>query len=894
MSGHRVGVSAAPIQIGAPLPASKVTIPARPGWMISRPRLMDRLAKGARGPLTVVIGPPGAGKTVAVAAWASSQRTPGPVAWVTLERGDDQPDVFRQLLIEALRRAGVGAIATRREGATPLCTDQVSVAEIAAELAHRDSPVVVVLDDLNVIRSSSTVVDELAYLVRHASARLRLVLVSRRDPPLALQRYRLTGGLSEIRTTDLAFGERETKALLASRGVSPSAGSLRALHDRTEGWAAGISLAAMSMAVHPDPEGYIADLSGDDHAIATYLIEEVLETLPVDVRRLLLLTSFTERVNAELAAELAGDALGRLFPEVVRQIAFVLPLAHGWYRYHQMFAETMQLVLRHESPGMAAELHRRAAAWFDREGMLTDAVRHATLAGDWQYACWLVVNRMAVGQVLGLGTDSPPAHWFRTMPRGVVSAGIEPEPAIVAAAEALSRGDDQACAVALGHAEDALAQLPDDHTLAARLAAGVVRVARPHSHDAGTVQQVADDAASLLEQLPGTVIDRRPELRALLLAACGTADLWAGRLTGAADRYTAALVAAAAAGGDFQRRSCLGSLALVEALLGRFGSAGELAARVERMPEISTTLAGRRTPAAHLAAGWVLLERCRLAEARRELDRAGRALAEDAPDPCLSALRGLVTSRVAIAEGRPDRALASLAIAREAAAGIAWLEQRMMAATAAALVAADDTAAAQAIAERAGDAAGIVVALARAQLVGGDRRSATATLRAVLADAAAVQPDVRVDAWLTDARIAYESGDASRGRRSVDRALRIGDREGLSLPFALSRSWLLQILRKDQDLWHAHQRLLEPLRITARTPAGLSPNGAASPVCAQLSPRELDVLRHLSTMMTNEEIASATYLSANTVKTHLKSVYRKLAVTRRGEAVRRAQQLRLL
>jgi len=498
MTGDLATPSAPPVRAGTVLPASKVTIPASPEWMIARPRLLDRLARGARHALTVVVGPPGAGKTVAVAAWARSGRTPGPVAWVTLDPHDDRPDVFWPLLLEGLRRAG---FAVRSTAAAALPGSLESVPDLAADLSTQDTPVVLVLDDLQAIRSPSSVVDGLAYLVKHAAG-LRLVLVSRRDPPLALQRYRLSGELSEIRTGDLAFEEREARALLAQHGVSLPAESVRALVRKTEGWAGGISLAAMAMAAHPDPEAYVAELSGDDHAIATYLIEEVLATLPAEVRGLLLATSFTERVNAELAAELGGDQAGRLFSEVVRQIAFVLPLEHGWYRYHQLFAETMQLVLRHENPGMAAGLHRRAAAWFDREGMLADAVRHATLAQDWQFACWLVVERMAVGQLLGLGVDSPPARWFRSMPAAVVTAGVAPEPAIVAAAEALSRGDDQACQRALRWAERALSPLPDDHARAARLAAGVIRIARAHPADLPTVERVADQARKLLRQMP--------------------------------------------------------------------------------------------------------------------------------------------------------------------------------------------------------------------------------------------------------------------------------------------------------------------------------------------------------------------------------------------------------
>jgi LuxR family transcriptional regulator, maltose regulon positive regulatory protein len=865
---------------GVPIPASKVTIPVPPEWVIVRTRLTDRLAKATRAPLTVVTGPPGAGKTLAVAAWASSDRAPGPVAWISLDEGDDRPEVLWPLVLEALRRAGVDP----PDG-------PVGGVELATDLAPRDPSVVVVMDDVQAIRASSTMVHELEYLVRHAAPGLRLVLVSRRDPPLTLQRHRLAGVLSEVRTSDLGFGEREARELLARRGVTLSAESVRRLRDRTEGWAAGISLAAMSMVDHPDPETFVAELSGDDHAIASYLIEEVLNTLPEDARGLLLATSVVPRVNAELAAELAGAGKGRLFPDLVQRIAFVQPLDHGWYRYHPLLAETMQLILRHESPGASADLHRRAAGWFEREGLVSDAIRHATLARDWRYACWLVATRVAVGQVLGLGVEPSLAQHFRAMPPEVVSASTEPEPAIVAAADALARDDDPACALALKHADDRLAELPGDGAAGARLAAGVVRVARPYPHDAGTVQRVAAEAASLLGQ-PVSVWEHRPELRALLLMACGLADLWAGRLASAAARYDAALDCATAAGWDPQLRSCLGGLALVEAMLGRFGRAAELVARADRLPVVAGPAAGWQDPAGHLASGWIELVHCRLAAARRALDRAGRAL-EAAPDDCLSTIHSVLIGQTAVAEGRLDRALASLAIAQQTAAGIGWLEHRVLVATAEALVAGGDAAAARAMAERAGGTVDALVVLARAQCGGGDVAAARQTLRITLADTAAPS-GVRVDAWLTDAHLAYGCGDSSRGRRSLDHALRVGDREQLSLPFALSRSWLLPILRRDPDLLRRYQRLLEPVRIATSRPAPDSRPGEQSLGAERLSPRELDVLRHLSAMMTTAEIAAATYLSANTVKTHLKSIYRKLAVTRRGEAVRRARQLELL
>src|SRR4029453_13975394 len=215
------------------------------------------------------------------------------------------------------------------------------------------------------------------------------------------------------------------------------------------------------------------DFAGDDHAVANYLGEEALDSQPADLRRLLLATSVVERVNAELALELAGGGDEHSFARMVRRNAFVVPMGHGWYRYHHMLADALRLVLRHESPTEVSDLHRRAAAWFDLKGFLPEAVGQAIEAGDWHYACRLVVDRLVIGQVTGLVEGHAFAGLFEHLPAALPRTRPQPEGALGAAADALARGDTLGCSGWLRHAEASFDSGPDDQT-SAQLAGAVV------------------------------------------------------------------------------------------------------------------------------------------------------------------------------------------------------------------------------------------------------------------------------------------------------------------------------------------------------------------------------------------------------------------------------------
>ena len=330
---------------------------------------------------------------------------------------------------------------------------------LASDLATQDPPVTLVLDDLHLLTAAAAL-DGLAYVLRNAAPGLRLIGASRMDPLLPLHRYRLAGELAEIRAGDLAFSVTESAQLLAQHGIALPDPVVESLTRRAEGWAAGLRLAAISLEGHPDPAQFVKEFAAEDSSITGYLVEEVLDAQPAPVRDLLLRTSILTQVNAGIADELTDDAdAARTLPELARTNAFVRSVGHGSYRYHALFGSVLRLKLRREYPGQVRDMHRRAAEWYWRNGSLGEAVRHAAGADHWRFAARIVIDELAIGQLIDPRGPQPLTDDFRHMP-----PGAEPEVLLVTAAMELAYSDGQPDGTALGAAEAILARQPAART----------------------------------------------------------------------------------------------------------------------------------------------------------------------------------------------------------------------------------------------------------------------------------------------------------------------------------------------------------------------------------------------------------------------------------------------
>jgi LuxR family maltose regulon positive regulatory protein len=333
---------------------------------VARARLLASLDAGVQGSLTLLTGPAGAGKTVLLSSWVTTTAAlPGPVAWVSLDAADNDPARFWSYLLAALRQSGA--------------------APPGGRLASLDLPIGG--------PDRGFVLGLAAAVLRRPPPALRLVLASRADPPLPLARLRVGGRLTEVRAAELAFTAAEAAMLLASHGLALADADLAVLRARTEGWAAGLRLAALSLQGHPDPEGFLAGFAGSSRAVADFLLEEVLGRLPPGDRAFLLHTSVVERLNGELADALTGRADGaQTLARLERANAFVVALGHDrpWYRYHQLLAELLRAQLHAGAPRLVPELHRRAAGWYQDHGLPVEATRHALAGGQWMLAAELL------------------------------------------------------------------------------------------------------------------------------------------------------------------------------------------------------------------------------------------------------------------------------------------------------------------------------------------------------------------------------------------------------------------------------------------------------------------------------------------------------------------------
>jgi LuxR family transcriptional regulator, maltose regulon positive regulatory protein len=790
---------------------SKITVPSLPAWTVSRRRIEKLISDAAQKPLTLVAGPAGAGKTIALASWCGS--TAGPVAWISVDCYDNRPQLFWSYLVASLRRADVAAAGPGRAGWSRDSMDHGFLLRLASVLAVQDPPVVLVLDDLHVL-TNRRLLDDLSYVLQHARAGLRLVLASRTYAPAPLRRLLLAGDLAEVPAADLAFTVPEAGRLLAQHDVTLSPAALEILTRRTEGWAAGLRLSALAMRSHPDPDQFAMDFGPEDSAILGYLAGEVLDAQPARVRNLLMKTSILNRVNDDLADELTGDrqAAGML-PALAEANAFIQPLGHGWYRYHSVFAEVLRLMLRREAGYEVGELRRRATRWLRRNGRLADAVSQAAAATDWPLAARTVIDELAVARLMDPRTAGPLADEVRRLPTDPAS---DPPPSLLAAAAVAVRDRrPDAARHLLRVADGMLDRLPAEEEVTSRLAAAQIRLALARqSGDLDLAAAAVAEGERLLAAIPDDQLTSHPEARVWLLVGRGVVELWKGHFGTAADLIDAA----AAAGADASERAdCAGLSALLEAVQGRLGHGAELASAV--LPsEGSCAASSRSSAAAEIALAWVHLEHAQLDDTRGQLAQAQNTLRSH-PDKLIAALAYLVAARHSLAIGRPDPAAEMTGRARRGWSPPAWLDHLLTLAESHAHARAGKTTAAIENAQRAqpGATSDAAVALARAWLSSGNPEAASQALAPFAAtNAQAVPERVGVEACLVKARLRHSAGDSAGVRRALEQALRLAEPEQLRLPFRLEWAWLEPVLRNDPGLAHAFRRLFDPAGATPR------------------------------------------------------------------------------
>ena len=450
------------------------------------PRLIDRsdllaaLDRAAARKVTIISAPAGSGKTSLLRAWADRPGQPHRLAVMQVQRDQHDAQQFWLALLGAVRQACAPASRAQPPAATPGFNGPAMVDRVLSELAA----IAAASSWSSTIFTSWTRPDALAQLTRlltNLPDDVHAVLATRRDLPLRLHQLRLAGELAEIRAADLRFTERETRELLGASGIALSEAGATLLHQRTEGWAAGLRLAAISLADHPDPERFVAEFSGSDRTVAEYLIAEMLERQPDEVKDLLLRTSLLDRVNGELADLLTGrPGSERILLELEDANAFVVSLDPGrtWFRYHHLFADLLRLELRRTLPEEVPALHRRAAEWFTQQGQFVEAIRHTQAAGDWPGAARLLADHS-----FSMTLDGQ-AQTIEALLQAFPPGADHPELALVRAGGDLVRGRLDEAAAHLAVAETYAETAPPDRQRRLRVAVASLKLslARRRGH----------------------------------------------------------------------------------------------------------------------------------------------------------------------------------------------------------------------------------------------------------------------------------------------------------------------------------------------------------------------------------------------------------------------------
>jgi LuxR family maltose regulon positive regulatory protein len=860
-------------------------------------RLLDR-AVAKR--VTVVSAPAGSGKTSLLRAWAGRSTNLRRVAFVPVVRDQQDAQRFGSAVLDAIRSAARSIDPETPPAATAALDDDQVVDRVLSELAEQVEPVVLIIDDLHELRSA-VALTQLEHLLASLPSSARVVLSSRRDPPIRLHQLRLADEVAEIRAGDLQFTERETRELLAASGISLSGAGVAALYRRTEGWAAALRLAVIALSGHPDPERFVAEFSGTDRAIGEYLMAEMLERQPSEVQRMLLRTSLVDRMNGELADLLAGrSGSEQMLLELEDANAFVVSLdaQRTWFRYHQLLADFLRLELRRTLADEVGDLHRRAARWFADHGDVVEAVRHTLAAGDWPDAARLVADHSFRWVLDGqAGTIDAVLQAF---PGG--ASADHPDLALAHAASELNHGRLEEAAAQLALAESHVQSAPPARRRRLTVAIASLRLAlaRRSGQFSEVIEQVNLLDASIADD-SSEPIAMGSELRAVALLNLGIVETWSGRLADAQRHLAEGAALAQTIERPYLEVVCRAHQGFPSKLV-------SVAKAYERGHQ-AVALAERHgwedrpiLAPAFGAVGGMAVWMGEFDEGERWLRRAW-AVAETDVEPAPAVLLHVATGMLHAGRGEHQSALDEFAAAAHAQSlltGVHALAPRIAGwlATMQARLGMPDEARAtlsgfSAAPDRLGALGAIDNARAVISIAEGDPATALDAIRDVLANTSRLGPAFTlVEAHLL-AGIAHLSlGDRNAAAAAAEEALTAAEPDRLIFPFALTdAAELLDALPRHAT---AHGALLADVIDVLQGTWAPSTDRERLTQPEELSPSELRVLRYLPTNMTRPEIARALYVSINTVNTHIRNIYAKLDARSRSAAVQRARELRLL
>jgi LuxR family maltose regulon positive regulatory protein len=886
---------------------------------VSRSRLIERLSIAMDGELTLISAPAGFGKTTLLSEWV--QQSPRPAAWLSLDESDNTPIQFWAYLIAALQRLEPGladdALAALQSRQPPPMVDLLT--GLINEIATSPEPFTLILDDFHLI-TDSRVHEGLTFLIDHLPPQMHLVLSARADPPWPLARRRASGEMTELRAEDLRFTAQEAASFLNDvMKLDLSADDVAALEERTEGWITGLQMAAISMQGRKRSRGvrdvvtFVQAFTASNRFILDYLMEEVLEQQPDTVQDFLLQTSVLERMTAELCDALTGlEHSQEILTRVEQANLFLVPLddERTWYRYHHLFGGLLQTRLKQLRPQDVPTLHQRASEWYEEMDMTANAVSHALAAGDVARVARLVTgNALAI---MGRGELSALARRLDSLPD---ETRAQPWLAVSHAWVLTYAGQLSTVEARLLEVEEGIASL-EESDRAQHLAGHIAAV---RAYLAGLRGDMAR-AAALCREALGHLPEADLMARGFVTSLLGSVLRWAGDLREAAQVSNQAIAMRRAAGDHRVAADAFCDLAALQLVQGDLHAAAATCQDALRSAEEQARVRGGYLSVAgfaHSRLSAVLLERNELDAAVRHA-REGVDLAEE-----WGWADGLVfgygyLASALQAAGDIEDALDALQQAKQVARTLSpWLEAQVAALEAQQWLARGNLGAVLRWLENSGlsvddefpyQDATLYLTLARVLMAEGQRRSEGSwterglhLLVRLLEMAETAGATGRVIEVLVAQALALQALDESeQALRVLERALSLAEPRGYVRLFIGEGPPMGELLREAAARGIALdyvRKLLTALgdgvtdkRETTEPPA----HRPASDLLEALSEREVQVLRLLQSTLSSSEIAERLFLSPNTVRTHIKNIYRKLDVHKRAEAIQRAHELDLL